>query len=416
MEVMCRKPEVMALRVFNSLTLKKQIFKPEGKPVKILLCGPTTYDHCHLGHARTFVAFDTIARYLKYRGYKTKVVMNVTDIHRDISRNAEKAGQSSKDYADRYFRSFLDDLRMLGIDTIDTVTRASHNLPEMMAWIAKLLEKKAAYVTEEGVYLDTRKVKGYGALSHQSRSQLALRRLNLSPLKKHQEDFPVWCNLQEERDVWDSPWGRGRPGEHIEDAAASTKYLGLSYDINGGGDELIFPHHEAIKAQVEAVTKASACKYWLHTGLMYVRGRKMSKSLHNFITIREALDQYDPRVVRLYFSLTHYRKPLHFKRSDLERASRFFGRLSSRMDELKSEAKQWSEEGNASNLDAMTSTFKRSFVEAMDNDFDTETAAMLIVDFSKSLMKASRLRKQSRRSLSEATQFLAEACSILGIL
>ena len=406
----------MTLRIFNSLTLSKEIFKPEGRPVKIFLCGPTIYDYCHLGHARTFAAFDAITRYLQYCGYSTKVVMNVTDLHRDISKNAEKAGQNSKDYADFYFQRFLDDLKTLGIDTVGTFTRASDNIPDMMAWIGRLLEQRAAYVTEEGVYLDTRSVKGYGKLSHQSRSQLALRRLNLSPLKKHQEDFPVWCTVKGERDALDSSWGRGRPGEHIEDAAASTKHLGLSYDINGGGDELIFPHHEATNAQIEAVTKKPACKYWLHTGLLYVGGRKMSKSRRNFIAINETLKRCDPRALRLYFSLTHYRKPLHFKQSRLETASRLFTRLSKRLDELKKAVKHCDEQRSARFLETLTSRFKLDFVKAMDNDFDTETATRHIIDFAESLMRTYDLEKCQRRALSNALRALQDACAVLGIL
>jgi len=221
---------------------------------------------------------------------------------------------------------------------------------------------------------------------------------------------------REDEPFWTSSIGNGRPGWHIEDTAISITVFGPKYDIHGGAIELIFPHHEAIKAQIEAVTKAPACKYWLHTGLLYIKGRKMSKSLHNFITIRETLKRYDPRALRLYFSQTHYRKPLHFKQRDLERASRLFNRLSNRLDELKKAVKHCNEQGSTRYLEALASRFKHDSVKAMDNDFDTETAVRHITDFSRSLVRASSLEKCSRSALSNALQTLEEACTILGIL
>jgi len=406
----------MTLRISNTLTLRKETFHVKGRVVKIFLCGPTVYDYCHLGHARTFVAFDIVARYLRYLGYKTKVVVNVTDISEEISKNAEKRGQDPAEYSTKYFQSFLEDLKALGINTIDAVVRASHNVPEMIGWVEKLLEKGIAYVADDGVFLDTSRVKGYGSLSHQSKEELALRRLDLSPTKRNPEDFLLWNNVRANRNTWESPWGRGRPGQHIEDAAACTKYLGISYDINGGGDELVFPHHEATRAQVEAVTGTTLCRYWLHTGLLRIRKRKMSKSLRNSITIRDALSRYDAQDLRLCFSLKHYRKPLDFRNSDLEKAFRLSRSIRSSVEEMKRTVSSLRGDETDTDLDGMVSRFEARFIEAMDDDFDTEKAVKELVDFTRNLAREFRLKRHGPRSFSRALKSLTKLSGILGIL
>jgi len=406
----------MTLRISNTLTLRKETFHVKGRVVKIFLCGPTVYDYCHLGHARTFVAFDIVARYLRYLGYKTKVVVNVTDISEEISKNAEKRGQDPAEYSTKYFQSFLEDLKALGINTIDAVVRASHNVPEMIGWVEKLLEKGIAYVADDGVFLDTSRVKGYGSLSHQSKEELALRRLDLSPTKRNPEDFLLWNNVRANRNTWESPWGRGRPGQHIEDAAACTKYLGISYDINGGGDELVFPHHEATRAQVEAVTGTTLCRYWLHTGLLRIRKRKMSKSLRNSTAIRDALSRYDSQALRLYFSLTHYRKPLDFRSSDLEKAFRLSRSIRSSVEEMKRTVSSLRGDETDTDLDGTVSRFEARFIEAMDDDFDTEKALKELVDFTHNLAREFHLKRHGPRSFSMALKSLTKLSGILGIL
>ena len=403
----------MTLRIFNTLTLRKEAFHSKGRVVKIFLCGPTVYDYCHLGHARMFLAFDTIARYLRYRGYKTKVVMNVTDISEEIFRNAEKAVQDPVEYSTRYFQSMLEDLKALGINTINVFARASDNVPEMIDWIKKLLEKSAAYVTDEGVFLDTSKARGYGSLSHQSKKELTLRRLDLSPAKRNPEDFLLWNTVQTCKGTWDSQWSKGRPGLHIEDTAACTKHLGTSYDMNGGGNELVFPHHEATKAQAEAVTGVAVCRYWLHSGLLRIRKRKMSKSLRNFITIRDALSRYDAQALRLYFALTHYRKPLDFKKSSLDRAFRLSRTIRNSLERTKRAVAPIHE--TDLDLDEEVSRFKDRFIEAMDDDFDTEKAVKELVKLTHHLVRKLRRRRCSGRSLSRALGSLTELWSILGI-
>jgi len=406
----------VTLRIFDTLSLRKKVFRVDGKAVRMFLCGPTLYDYCHLGHARTFVAFDIIARYLQYLGYRTKVIMNATDISDEILKSAEHVGQSAAEYSDEYYLSLIEDLKALGISTVDSIVRASDNVPQMIAWIERLLDRGVAYVTDEGVFLDTSKVRGYGQLSHQSKAELALRRLELSPDKKYPEDFLVWNKIRTEKNIWDSPWGRGRPGQHIEDAATCTRNLGTSYDINGGGDELVFPHHEAVKAQVEAVTGAPLCRYWLHTGLLRVRKRKMSKSLRNFITIRSALTRYDAPSLRLYFSLTHYRKPLDFRKCDLERAVRMSRRIRESVKYMKRPTVHPKVLSTDEHLDQMISRFKAEFLGAMDDDFNTEKAVKELLDFTGQVMMHHRHKWLSLGDLSKAVRSLAELGGILGIL
>jgi cysteinyl-tRNA synthetase len=404
----------MTLRLFDTLSRRKKVFRAKGKSINIFLCGPTVYDHCHLGHARFFATFDMIARYLRFRGYRTKVVMNVTDVSSEIFENAERDGQTPEEYSTKYFRSMLADLEALGIETISKVARASDNVPDMMEWIKRLLERGAAYVTEEGVFMDTSKVKGYGSLSHQSRGELALRRLDLSPAKRNPEDFLLWVCTEAEPHAWNSPWGRGRPGQHIEDAAACFKHLGTSYDINGGGDELVFPHHEATKAQIEAVTGKPMCRYWLHTGLLRVGGRKMSKSAGNFISIQEALGRYHASSLRLYFSLTHYRKQLDFRRPDLERAFRMSRSFHGSVEKIRRTVARVGKNGRDIGLDRAIKRCERRFIEAMDDDLHAERAVRQLIDLAG--VAASSRHLEAGDSASAALSTLTKLSRVLGIM
>ena len=237
------------LRVFNTLAMQEEeLPEPDGQEIKAFVCGPTVYDYAHLGHARTYLAVDMMARYLRFRGYRPHVLMNITDIDERIIKKSNETGKSAKEIAGAYEKSFLEDMKALGIDTINRFERASDHIPEMIRQIEQLISTGYAYETDTGVYFDVSRIADYGQLSHQSRADLRLRRLELCSTKRHPEDFSVWRKF-EEQPLWDSPWGPGRPGWHIEDTAIAMKYLGSSYDIHLGGAELVFPHHEAELAQ-----------------------------------------------------------------------------------------------------------------------------------------------------------------------
>ncbi len=317
----------MPLRLFNTYTRRKEQFKVTSEPIKIFVCGPTVYDDCHLGHARAFLLFDVLGRYLRFEGHKTRIVVNVTDVANDILRRAQEKHVSPTSMAETYYRRFLGDLSELGVEAPDFTPRASEHIKEMQNWISRLVQERIAYKTVAGIFLDVSRDEDYGRLLRQDRDQIKLRRLELCSGKKNQEDFSLWNRMNGDYFVWESPWGKGRPGWHIEDTAAAMKYLGTTYDINIGGDELLFPHHEALKAQVEPVTESELCRFWLHNGMLRVRGKKMSKSLNNVVSLRDLLRQFSPSVVRFYLLSTQYRMPMDFSRARLCQAKCELDRL-----------------------------------------------------------------------------------------
>ena len=259
------------LRVFNTLTMRKEdLPSPSGKEIRVFVCGPTVYDYAHLGHARTYLAVDMIVRYLRFKGYRPYVLMNITDIDERIVMRSKETGRGTREIAGEFEKLFLEDMKALGIETIDRYERATDHVPEIIKQVEQLISYGYAYETETGVYFDVSKSASYGQLSGQSKADLKLRRLELCSTKHHPEDFSLWRKFDEDP-LWDSPWGMGRPGWHIEDTAISMKYLGSSYDIYAGGVELVFPHHEAEIAQGESLSgKKPFVNYWIHTGMLNV--------------------------------------------------------------------------------------------------------------------------------------------------
>ncbi len=296
----------MTLRVYNTYTRKKEDFKPiDEKRVKMFVCGPTVYDLSHLGHAKTYLAYDVIARWLRYRGYDLFYLMNITDVDDKIIKRAKERGEDPLKLAREFEESFLQDVASLRIDTTNLHARASDHIPEIVDQIKRLIEMGFAYIAPTGVYFDVPKFEDYGKLSHQDPEELKRHRIEPDPNKRNPQDFSLWKKRKNGVPYWDSPWGEGRPGWHIEDTAIAEKYLGQQYDIHGGGVDLIFPHHEAEIAQMESISgKKPMVRYWLHTGFLKVKGKKMAKSLGNFITIQDALKDYDTETLRLFFLST----------------------------------------------------------------------------------------------------------------
>ncbi|MCP8317071.1 MAG: cysteine--tRNA ligase, partial [archaeon] len=314
----------MTIRVYNTYTRRKEDFKPiNDKKVRMFVCGPTVYDLSHLGHARTYIAYDVIARWLRYRGYDLFYLMNITDIDDKIIKRAKERGEDSLELAREFEESFFKDIASLGIDTVNLYARASEHTQEIIDQIERLMEKGFAYITQTGVYFDVSKFEDYGKLSHQQPEELKRHRIEPDPNKRNLQDFSLWKKKKDEEPYWNSPWGEGRPGWHIEDTAIAEKYLGQQYDIHGVGVDLIFPHHEAEIAQMESISgKKPMVSYWLHTGFLKVKGKKMAKSLGNFITIQNALKDYDAETLRLFFSSTHYRSPIDFDEKGLDQAKK----------------------------------------------------------------------------------------------
>ncbi|MDD1685353.1 cysteine--tRNA ligase [Methanoregula sp.] len=329
--------------------------------VYLFVCGPTVYDYSHLGHARTYTVFDVLARYLRWTGKEVFYLQNITDVDDKIINRAKEENVSQPALARKFEREYLRDMHTLGINAVSYYARATTHIPEIIDQVERLIAKNVAYVTENGVYFDLDTFDGNGELSGQERAKRVSRVTDAS--KHNPNDFALWKTGEYGEYTWDSPWGRGRPGWHIEDTAISEKYFGQQYDIHGGGLDLIFPHHEAEIAQMESLEgRHPMVKYWMHTGFLTVKGEKMSKSLGNFITIRDALKTWNPDVLRYFILLSHYRSPLQATDEGLANAAKG-------LDHIRAVAKK----DNGANPEG-----RKAFTDAMDADLNTPMALAAI--------------------------------------
>jgi cysteinyl-tRNA synthetase len=363
----------MSIRVFNTMTGRKEEFQPlEPGRVKMYVCGVTVYDYCHIGHARANIVFDVVYRYLRYRGYEVRYVRNYTDVDDKIIKRANKQGISSHELAERYIRAFDEDMAALGLAEPTDQPRATEHIGDIIALVQRLIDKGTAYEAGGDVYFAVENFPTYLKLSKRSLDEMqAGARIAPGEKKRNPMDFALWKAAKPGEPSWDSPWGQGRPGWHIECSAMSTVLLGESFDIHGGGKDLIFPHHENEIAQSEAASGKPFVKYWLHNGFVNVNQEKMSKSLGNFFTIRDILKKYDPEVVRFFILTAHYRSPIDFSDQNLKEAraglSRFYEALHAADEALEGcpEAEQSSDEG---------AKLAETFRQAMDDDFNTAQA------------------------------------------
>ena len=314
----------MTLRIYNTMTGRKEEFIPlEEGVVKMYICGMTVYDNCHLGHARAAVVFDVIYRFLSYLGYRVHYIRNITDVDDKIIKRANEEGISWDEIAGKYTEAFWEDMKSLSVLSPLKEPKATEHISEMIALIEKLIEKGVAYQVDGDVYYSVEKFSSYGKLSRRSPDEMeAGARIEVDERKRNPMDFALWKSSKPGEPAWESPWGKGRPGWHIECSAMSMKYLGESFDIHGGGKDLIFPHHENEIAQSEAATGKPFAKYWIHNGFVQINREKMSKSLGNFFTIQGILDQYHPDVVRFFLLTNHYRSPIDFSDQALSEAEK----------------------------------------------------------------------------------------------
>jgi len=317
------------MKVYNTLSGQKEEFLPQGDEVKMYVCGVTPYDDCHIGHGMSYIIFDVIRRYLQFRGYKVKYVQNITDIDDKIIDRAGKLGISTGELAERFITRYFADMDGLNIGRADIYPRATEEIPKIIEVIQGLIDKGYAYPARGSVYFRVRSVADYGKLSHRNlESMMATESAVGSDDKESPMDFALWKASKPGEPSWESPWGQGRPGWHIECSAMSLKYLGNTLDIHGGGQDLIFPHHENEIAQSESFTGTKPfVKYWLHNGLMQLGENKMSKSLGNLITIKEALEKYSVDAIRIFILSSYYRGPLTYYEAALEAAQRGAERL-----------------------------------------------------------------------------------------
>lgn len=351
------------------MSQKKEAFKVvPGEEVRLFVCGPTVQSYIHAGHARTYVVYDTLARYLSHLGMRVNFLVNITDIDDRITEAAREERKTTGEIAEKYTRAFFEDMRGLGVTSVTSFERVSKYVPVMIDQVSVLLKKGFAYQADGVVYFDTSKYPHYGRLSHQSKDDLSLRPLELTPHKRSLLDFALWRPVTLEEGKWDSPWGRGSPGWHIEDTAVTLTKFGPQYEIHGGAYELVYPHHEAELAQGESLTGVRPLvRFWVHTGLLNLKGRKMSKSVGNTATVKDLARAHTPDELRFFILSSHYREDVEFTMAGLRRASREYDRLASKSNGLKALAKE------APRAEEVRELLK-PFYRAMDDDLRTEEA------------------------------------------
>jgi len=364
----------MAIYIYNSLTKRKEEFQPLHPPVvKMYTCGVTVYDQCHIGHARSLYVFDVIRRYLQFRGYKVEFVRNITDVDDKIIQKAVELQKTSKEVSEEQIRLYYEDMDALGVNKADIEPKATDNIPEMIAHIQGLIDKGFAYAVGADVYFNVRKFNEYGKLSGQSIDKMMEAvRIEKDSDKNDPLDFALWKSSKPGEPTWESPWGPGRPGWHIECSCMSMKHLKThTLDIHAGGRDLIFPHHENEVAQSEALTGKIFAKYWIHHGLLTINAQKMSKSLGNFITIKDALAKYTPDEIKMFFLFSHYTSAIDFSDEKMLEARKALAKF----DVLFWKAAQLLQDKDVEPFqEEFITLYKNEFLEAMDDDFNTPKA------------------------------------------
>lgn len=404
----------MAIKFYNTLTKKIEEFIPlEPGKVKIYMCGPTVYDYFHIGNARSFVMIDIIRRYFIYKGFEVKFVMNLTDIDDKIINKALSEGITAQEVATKYSQAFFEDIKKLKIKPADVYPRATENIPYIIELIQKLLDKGYAYRIDGDVYYDVTRFKEYGKLSGKNLEELISgARVEVNEQKKNPADFALWKEAKPGEPFWESPWGKGRPGWHIECSVMSMKNLGETFDIHAGGNDLIFPHHENEIAQSEAATGKPFARYWIHFGFLNIDNQKMSKSLGNFFTAREILEKYSAEALRLLYAQTIYSAPLNFSLDLLSNSENAVKRIENALHNVQT----------APSIDVQedfdVTRFYREFEEAMDDNFNSPEAIAVIFDFVKEvnsfLSKHNALSNSNKEKILSMFQNLAQ--DIFGII
>ena len=393
------------IKIYNTMTRKVEEFIPlKEKEVSMYVCGPTVYNYIHIGNARPAIVFDTVRRYFEYRGYKVKYVQNFTDVDDKIIKRANEEGVTSKEIARKYIEAYFEDTKKVNLKEEGMIRpRATEYIDEMQEIIKKLISEGYAYEVNGDVYFEVEKDKDdYGCLSHQDIGNLkAGARIEVNDIKKSPLDFALWKSAKPGEPSWDSPWGKGRPGWHIECSAMSSKLLGDVFDIHGGGQDLIFPHHENEIAQSRCSSHQEYARYWMHNGYINVNGEKMSKSLGNFFLLREVLEHFEGRVIRFFVLGAHYRKPIDFSNNELEQAKSGLERIDNAVERLREKIKSGAVAGGddlAGLKDLLKETEER-FIQAMDDDFNTAQGIGVIFELIKEINKYTEVEKISEEGL-----------------
>ncbi len=408
------------MKIYNTMTRKKEEFVPivPGE-AHIYACGPTVYNFIHVGNARPLVIFDILRRYLEYRGYKVTYVQNFTDVDDKMIMRAQNEGLTVQQVAEKYIKEYETDARGLNIRQADVHPRATQNIDAIIALIQKLEAKGYAYAKGGDVYFRTHADAGYGKLSHQPLDDLeAGARIEVNDVKEAPMDFTLWKTAKPGEPSWDSPWGKGRPGWHIECSAMAGRYLGQTIDIHGGGQDLIFPHHENEIAQSECANDAPFAHYWMHNGYINVDNRKMSKSLHNFFTVRDVAQKYGYEPIRMLMLSAQYRSPINYSVDMIEQAQTSIARLTNCRDNLDFLLAKPCPEESAGDDSVIAGFAKRraQFIEVMDDDLNTADALAALFELTRDINTAVADGTASRKVMQAAAKEFDELCGVLGIL
>ncbi len=415
------------MRVYNTLHRKKEEFVPrEAGRVSIYVCGPTVYNHIHIGNARTFLSFDVIRRYLEWKGYDVRYIQNITDVDDKIINRANEEGRPAHEVAAEYSAAFIDAMHRLGVEDPTVRPKATETIPQMIGMIERLIERGNAYVVDGDVYFSVRSFPGYGKLSGRDIDEMhSGARVEVDERKQDPLDFALWKSCKPGEPHWPSPWGDGRPGWHIECSVMSEEELGLPFDIHGGGADLIFPHHENELAQSEAATGTEFARYWLHGGMLQVNAEKMSKSLGNFLLLKEVLDRHETPVIRLLMLQTHYRSPLDFSDSRLDETVHAYERLANLVRNLRWAGTLAAQGSGAppeacSGLNLHIDTARKKFAAEMDDDFNTAGALAAVFELARAANVFLSefqvdLCAEDKEAIGAAAQTVVELLGVLGI-
>lgn len=408
----------MAIQIYNTLTRKKEPFEPleQGK-VKMYVCGPTVYNYIHIGNARPAIVFDTVRRYFEYRGYDVQYVSNFTDVDDKLIKAAKELNTDVTTIAERFIQAYFEDVSALGVKQADVHPRVTECIPEVISFIETLVEKGFAYEVDGDVYFRTREFEGYGKLSQQPVDELQTgARITVGDKKEDPLDFALWKAEKEGEISWDSPWGKGRPGWHIECSAMIHKYLGETIDIHAGGHDLTFPHHENEIAQSEAMTGKPFANYWMHNGYININNEKMSKSLGNFILVHDIIQQYSPQVIRFFMLSVHYRHPINFSEDLIQSAQNGFERIQTVLQNVKHRLEKTVNLGEKDDeWLAIIGQYRERFIEEMDDDFNTANAVSILFELSKEANKYLQEANTTEKVLMEFLQIFNEILTVLGI-
>jgi cysteinyl-tRNA synthetase len=408
----------MTIKLYNTLTRQKETFKPleEGK-VKMYVCGPTVYNYIHIGNARPAIVYDTVRKYLEYRGYDVTFVSNFTDVDDKLIKAANELGEDVQTIADRFIEAYFEDVTALGCDRATAHPRVTESMDIIIDFIQALIEKGFAYEADGDVYYRTRVFKDYGKLSHQSIDELRVgARIDAGEKKQDSLDFALWKAAKEGEISWESPWGEGRPGWHIECSAMVHDHFGDTIDIHAGGQDLTFPHHENEIAQSEALTEKPFANYWLHNGYININNEKMSKSLGNFVLVHDILKEHDAQVLRLFMLSVHYRHPINYSVDLLESTKNALDRLRTSYENMLHRAQSSTDltDDNEKWLNIISEQ-RAVFVEAMDDDFNTANAISVMFELSKQANYYLQEKNTSKEVITAFTDAFDELGAVLGL-